>query len=114
MGFKTEFNWALKLKPENGLDEAALKEGGIFEFSKDEYRTYPIDQPLDLINRNWEVLARVVVIEATCANKKTVGKYRIIKIYSKNEREVLTQYWREIVQIKKGEKIDNFFDVKVS
>lgn len=43
MGFKTEFNWALKLKPENGLDEVILKEGGIYEFVKDEHRVYPLE-----------------------------------------------------------------------
>ena len=36
MGFKTEFNWVLKLKPENGLNEKNLKCGRIYSFSKNE------------------------------------------------------------------------------
>ena len=30
------------------------------------------------------------------------------------EKEVLTNYWHEIVEIKKGKKIDDFRDVKVT
>ena len=96
------------------MDESALKEGGVFEFTKDEYRIYPVDQPVDLINRNWEALARVVVVEMTCANKKTCGKYKVVKMYGEEERKILTKYWQEIVEIKKRQKIDDFFDVKVS
>ena len=36
MGFKTEFNWVLKLKPENGLNEENLEVGKIYDFSKEE------------------------------------------------------------------------------
>jgi hypothetical protein len=114
MGFKTEFNWGLKLKPDQGLDESIIKEGKEFEFTKDEYRVYPIDQPIDLINRDWVPLARVVVTEVRNANKKTFGKYKVVKIYKGTEKEVLTNYWHEIVEIKKGKKIDDFRDVKVT
>ena len=46
MGFQTEFNWVLKLKPENGLNESELKEESIFSFTKKNYRTYPINIPI--------------------------------------------------------------------
>ena len=65
MGSKIEFNWALKLSPENGLNESILREGEIFEFTKSENRVYPINIPIDLINQDWIGLARVIVIEYT-------------------------------------------------
>ncbi len=52
MGFQTEFNWGLKLKPENGLCEKEIIEGKIFDFTKNEYRVYQVDQPIDSINRD--------------------------------------------------------------
>lgn len=114
MGFKIEFNYVLKLKPENGLVEENLKEGDIYNFVKNDYRIYPLDQPIDLINRNWEVLAWVIVIEVFCADNKTLGKYQVEKIYNKEEKFFLTKYWRERVEIKQGQKIESFFDVKVT
>jgi len=114
MGFQTEFNWGLKLKPENGLNEEILQEGKEYSFEKDEYRVYPVDQPIDLINRDWIPLARVVIVEVCCKNKKTFGKYKIIKMYHGQEKKDLTKYWREIVEVKKGRKINNFHDIKVT
>ena len=114
MGFKTEFNWALKLKPENGLDESKLEIGKVYDFSKNGYRTYPVDIPIDLINQNWEAVAKVIVIEFKNYKGKTYGKYKVLKIYEGKEKEVLTSYWRETVQIIKGKKISDFSTVKVS
>lgn len=114
MGFKTEFNWALKLKPEQGLNEESLEIGKIYDFSKREYRTYPIDMPIDLINQNWEVVAKVIVVESKNSDGKTQGKYKVIKIYQGQEKEFLTNYWRETIQIIKGENIDDFSDLKIS
>lgn len=113
MGYKIEFNWALKLKPANGLQEK-YKEGEIYEFIKDEARVYPIDQTLDLINNNCDVLAKVVVTEFHVDKEKTKGKYKIIRLYSKEEKEFLTKYWRENFEIGMGKKIDNFNNLKVS
>jgi hypothetical protein len=98
MGFKTEFNWVLKLKPEQGLDEANLEMGKIYEFSKEEYRIYPVDIPIDLINQNWEYVAKVVVTEFKNSDKKTIGKYKVLKIYKDAEKEILTKYWKETVK----------------
>jgi len=114
MGFKTEFNWALKLKPENGLDEKVLKVGEIYEFSKDEYRVYPVNIPIDLINQNWEPVAKIIIVEFKNSDGRTSGKYRVLKIYEGEEKRILTNYWRETVQIIKGKKISDFSNVKVS
>ena len=114
MGFQVEFNWALKLKPENGLDESSLEIGNIYDFSKNEYRIYPVNIPIDLINKNWEFVAKVIVIEFKNSEGKTSGKYKVLKIYEGKEKEILTNCWRETVQILKREKISDFSNVNVS
>jgi len=93
MGSKIEFNWALKLNPENGLNESILREGEIFEFTKNGNRVYPINIPIDLINQDWIALARVVIIEFTNKENITSGRYRVVRIYNENEKEVITNYW---------------------
>lgn len=95
MGYKIEFNWILKLKPKQGLDEKNLKRGVIYEFFKEDYRVYPVGIPIDLINENWEAVGRVVISEFQNAKGQTLGKYEVIKIYDKKERELITKYWRE-------------------
>ncbi|MCD6478902.1 MAG: DUF2584 family protein, partial [Candidatus Diapherotrites archaeon] len=114
MGFKTEFNWALKLKPENGLNEKVLKVGEIYEFSKEEYRVYPVNIPIDLINQNWEPVAKIIIVEFKNSGGRTSGKYKVLKIYEGEEKRILTNYWIETVQIIKGRKISDFSNVKVS
>ena len=109
MGFKTELNWALKLKL--GLQD--LKINKVYSFSKDEYRVYPIGIPIDLINDKWEAVAKVIIIEAKNSDEKTTGKYKILRLYEGKEKEVLTKYWRETVEYIKGEKITDFFNVKL-
>jgi len=99
MGFKMEFNWALKLKCKQGLNEKNLKVGKSYNFSKDEYRIYPVGVPIDLINENWEAVAKIVIASFKNADYKTVGKYKVVKIYGNKEKEVLTNYWRENIQL---------------
>jgi len=95
MGYRTEFNWVLKLKPEQGLDEKNLKEGKEYSFDKEEHRIYPINIPIHLINSSWETVGKVVVTEYTAGNSKTRGKYRVLRVYGKAEREILTGNIRE-------------------
>jgi len=114
MGFKIEFNWILKLKPENGLDERSLQVHELYNFSKDEYRVYPVHHPIDLLNKDSEAVAKVLVTEFTNKDGKTTGKYKVLKIYSDQEKEFITKYWRENIQISLGRTITDFRDVKIS
>jgi hypothetical protein len=95
MGHKVEFNWVLKLKPENGLEEKVLREGVIFNFTKNEHRVYPVGVPIDLLNKDWEALARIIVLEFTNKENKTTGKYKVLRIYSGEEKESITNYWKK-------------------
>ena len=93
MGSKIEFNWALKLKPENGLNEDILKEGEIYQFTKTGNRVYPINIPIDLINQDWKALARVIIIEYTNKEDIITGRYRVVRVYSEEESKSITDYW---------------------
>jgi len=94
MGYKFEFNWALKLKPEEGFP-SELIEGKIYKFHKNESRIYPLGCNLDLINNEWEVFAQVQILEFTVNEKETRGEYKITKIYSDLERKILTKIAKE-------------------
>lgn len=93
MGSKIEFNWVLKLKPENGLNENILKEGEIYQFTKTGNRIYPINIPIDLLNQDWKALARVIVIEYTNKENIITGRYRVVRIYTEEESRNITNYW---------------------
>lgn len=81
MGYKIEFNWVLKLKPENGLPKK-LEKGKIYEFRKPEERIYPINMPFGLGDyKSDEILATIIVTEFKVSKNKTEGKFRILKIY---------------------------------
>ncbi len=95
MGFKTEFNWVLKLKPEQGLREDELEIGTEYRFFKEEYRTYPLNIPIDLVNSDWEAVAKVIIIEFNNFEEKTTGKYKVIKKFNEEERKFLSNYWQE-------------------
>ena len=47
MGYKTEFNWVLKLRSENGFPDD-LVVGKEYEFVKEGYRVYPVDTEQNL------------------------------------------------------------------
>ena len=91
MGCIYEFNWILKLSNEQFPE---LVENIEYNFKKQGIRIYPINVPLDLVNENWEAVARCVITSISMQNEETAGKYKIICIYSKKERDVLTKLWR--------------------
>jgi hypothetical protein len=95
MGFVTEFNWVLKLSPEQGLDEKKLGQGKSYGFSKDGYRVYPVDMPIDLLNNDREAVARVVVKECANSEGKTTGKYEVLRVYEGKEKQMLSRYWQK-------------------
>lgn len=113
MGFKTEVNWVLKLKPENGLNEDFLEIGSIYKFFKSDHRIYPVGHCIDLLNQDWEAIGKVIILETTVGYGETVGKYEVVKLFDETEKEFLTNYWREKIEVLVGEKID-FSDYKLS
>ncbi len=80
---------SLRLDKSQGLIERAeLKEGQEYPFKKDGHRLYMIDTPMELITREWQVIARVIVTEFTMGHNKTKGIYKVLKVYSDEEVRV--------------------------
>lgn len=114
MGFNNiEFNWGLKLRPENGYVENIIT-GNIYSFSKSGKRIFPIDHPIDLLTTHWEAVAKVMVTEFLINGDNTVGKYKVIRVYTDIERSFLTKYWRETIDCLKGGGQDFSQDIKAS
>ena len=64
MGYISEFNWVLKLKPEQGLDEDNLELNTEYSFNKKDRRIYPLGLPILLVNNDWEAVGTVNVFPA--------------------------------------------------
>lgn len=94
MGCIYEWNWILKLNQEQILE---LEVGKILTFRKKGTRIYPIDIPIDLVNENWEAIARCVIVSVTMEKEETRGKYQILSIYDEIERSVTTKLCRDML-----------------
>ncbi len=90
MGFQIKFNWALQIE-----EPSDLKEGNVYDFAKDGNRVFPVETPIDLISPGREAIAKIVVLEFSNSKEETKGKFKVIKIYEGQEREILTNYWIE-------------------
>lgn len=78
MGYKIEFNWVLKLRPEYGLPKN-LEKDKIYSFRKPEERIYPINMPIGLCGyKSDEILATIIVTEFKVSKNKTEGKFKIL------------------------------------
>ena len=90
MGFSTKFNWVLQITvPET------LEIGSTYEFSKPGNRIFPIDTPIDLINLEREAVAKIKIKSFLNQPSTTSGNFEVVKIYTGNEKQVLSNYWNE-------------------
>jgi len=90
MGYSVKFNWALKISPP---DPIALNCS--YEFSKSGNRIFPIDIAIDLIDEDRTAIAKVKIKSFTNDGLTTTGRFEVVKIYSGEEKQVLTNYWIE-------------------
>lgn len=95
MGYKTEFNWVLKLKSEQGFPKK-LCTGKKYSFEKDENRIYPIGIPIDLADNNWKTHGKVIIEQIAVSKGKTKGNFRIVYIYDNNEKQVMSKILKDI------------------
>lgn len=94
MGCIYEWNWILKLNHQQIPD---LKIGVPFTFYKKGIRIFPINIPIDLVNENWESIARCVITSVTMEKEETKGIYQIVNIYDDAEREIMTKMCRDML-----------------
>lgn len=79
MGYKTEFNWVLVLKPEQGLPEK-LEVGQEYNFHKAEERIYPRGCEIFLSGKDWKPVAKIVIKEFTVRDNETSGVFEVKEI----------------------------------
>ena len=82
---------SLRISKEQWLIERAdLVEGKEYTFKKDGHRLYMIDTPMELVTRDWQVIARVIITEITVGHNETKGMYKVLKIYSDEEVKIVS------------------------
>jgi hypothetical protein len=89
MGFNWSQQCCLKLSKEQG-SPTDLSVGNEYSFKKKGYRLYSLETPIELITPDWKVVARVVITEVTAKQGLTSGKYRVLKVYSEEEKRVVS------------------------
>ena len=72
-----------------------LEKESTYNFSKSGNRVFPIGTPMDLINSSREALSKISILEFTNTEKETTGKFKVLKVYTGEEKRILTQYWIE-------------------
>lgn len=96
MGFKSEFNWVLKIKESQGFPEK-MEIGKIYDFRKDDKRVYPVGMPIDLIDNSWQTHAKVIIEESTILKNTTKGKFKVVYVYNNEERKILNNILKKAV-----------------
>jgi len=111
MGFQAELNWALKLSE---LD-SSLTVGKEYDFEKKDIRLYPIDMPIDLLDKNWEAVGSCIILTVTYSKVKTIGKFKILELYEGDKKKILTEQWRNVLKYTLGNpNITNFSSVRIT
>lgn len=90
MGFSVKFNWVLQID----LNQS-LKEQGAYPFEKIGNRVFPIDTPIDLIDMERNALAKIKITSFLNQYELTKGVFEVVKIYTGEEKTVLSRYWVE-------------------
>ena len=94
MGYKAEFNFVLKLKPEQGYPKK-LELGKNYLFEKTDERIYPRGIPIDLVDKDWHPQAKVVVEDVVISENKTRGNFKVIYLYNKQEKTTLYNIYKK-------------------
>ncbi len=90
MGFPIKFNWVLQFNPTGKLENQCT-----YAFHKIGNRVFPINTAIDLIDSDRTALAKIKIISFVNSNNATSGEFEVIKIYSGQEKSVLSNYWLE-------------------
>lgn len=90
MGFSVKFNWVLQIE----ISEP-LVVGRSYSFEKSGNRVFPIDTTIDLIDLNRTAVAKIKIISFLNERDVTTGSFKVVKIYTGNEKSVLSNYWME-------------------
>ncbi|MEW6295165.1 MAG: hypothetical protein AB1467_02610 [Candidatus Diapherotrites archaeon] len=89
MGAMVEFNFVLKLKDE--LDRKDFVAGKTLRFQKSGSRIYPIDVPMLLADRDWNIAGVIKVKDFVTNSSETKGSYEVIKVFDDNTAKIFTE-----------------------
>jgi len=89
MGAMVEFNFVLKLKEELNRKEFAA--GKTLRFQKSGSRIYPIDVPMLLADRDWNLVGVIKVKDFVTNSNETKGSYEVVKVFDDNTAKVFTE-----------------------
>jgi hypothetical protein len=90
MGFPVTFNWVLQTHAPTILETKAR-----YAFEKEGNRFFPLNAPIDLIDKERNALAKIKVLRFQNTANKTQGEYEILKVYTGDEKRILSNYWME-------------------
>ncbi len=90
MGFCVKFNWVLQINPPKKLETQTR-----YKFEKMGNRIYPLETPIDLIDKDRNAIAKIKLMFFQNTIEQTSGEFEIIKIYQGEEKRILTNYWFE-------------------
>jgi len=90
MGFPIKFNWVLQFDPDD-----AIELGRLYPFEKVGNRVFPLNTKIDLIGSNRTAIAKIKIKWFSNSHDKTYGEYEVLKVYSGQEKSVLSNYWVE-------------------
>lgn len=90
MRFQTEFNYMLKVRQGQGLP-ANPKVGGVYHFEKTIERIYPLNNPIYLVDDDYTVHGKCIILEYFVGNGITKGKYKIFELYDEKMRTIFTK-----------------------
>lgn len=79
MGMPCEVNSILKLNAASWPDKLTV--GQQFQAVKSNYRIFPIEVPIQLVNQDWQAVADVVIRRLVWADRQTLLCYEIQRIY---------------------------------
>lgn len=79
----------LRLNKESIPDNLMI--GKEYYFEKEWHRLYQIKVPMDLRESNWDFVCRIIITEITIWNEITKWKYIPVKLFSENEKNIITK-----------------------
>ena len=82
MGMLLELNTILKLSPNQGYPSSLIVKN-VFVAIKQDYRLFPLDIPIPLVNKEWKAYADVIIFKLTWEEQRTILVFEVVKIFEK-------------------------------
>ncbi len=98
MRFETEFDYVLKIREAQGLPRQP-EIGQTYSFQKTIERIYPLHLPILLVDDDYKVYGKCIILEYTAGGGMTKGQYQIVALFDAEKAKVFTDDLLETVEI---------------